>query len=101
MLSLAFFVHAARQCLEDAIKPKNKDSGADNPGAGLASPRSKNRIDPHFETLDKLYKHLHSHPELSLHEEKTATRMAQEMKDLGFEVTEKALAAISWRRRRP
>jgi hippurate hydrolase len=39
--------------------------------------------------LTALYKHLHAHPELSLQEEKTAARLASELKKLGFEVTEK------------
>jgi len=41
------------------------------------------------ESLQALYKHLHSHPELSYQEEKSALRMAKELRDLGFEVTEK------------
>src|SRR5262249_11838229 len=40
-------------------------------------------------SLEALYKHLHSHPELSFHEEKTAARLAQELRELGFQVTEK------------
>ena len=39
--------------------------------------------------LLKLYEHLHAHPELSFHEEKTSARMAEEIRALGFEVTEK------------
>jgi amidohydrolase len=42
-----------------------------------------------YEHLEKLYKHLHSHPELSRHEENTSARLAAELKELGFEVTEK------------
>ncbi|MBL0739716.1 amidohydrolase [Chryseolinea lacunae] len=42
-----------------------------------------------YPSLEKLYLHLHENPELSLHEEKTAARMAAELKQLGFEVTEK------------
>jgi hippurate hydrolase len=34
-----------------------------------------------------LYKHLHAHPELSFQEEKTAARMAAELRPLGYEVT--------------
>jgi hippurate hydrolase len=41
------------------------------------------------EHLESLYKHLHSHPELSNKEERTAARLAKEIKDIGFEVTEK------------
>lgn len=40
------------------------------------------------ENLQALYKHLHSHPELSYQEEKSALRMAKELRELGFEVTE-------------
>lgn len=46
-------------------------------------------IDAELPGLAELYKHLHSHPELSYQEEKSAKRMAGELKKLGFEVTEK------------
>jgi amidohydrolase len=49
----------------------------------------KKRINADFDDLQALYKHLHAHPELSLHEVQSAARMAKELKDLGFEVTEK------------
>lgn len=42
-----------------------------------------------YAALDALYKHLHANPELSLMEEKTAARIAAELRDAGFEVTEK------------
>jgi amidohydrolase len=42
-----------------------------------------------YPSLDSLYKHLHANPELSLMEEKTAARMAAELRGIGFEVTEK------------
>ena len=41
-----------------------------------------------YPSLDSLYMDLHQHPELSLHEEKTAAKMASRLKSLGFEVTE-------------
>jgi metal-dependent amidase/aminoacylase/carboxypeptidase family protein len=40
-------------------------------------------------SLIQLYEHLHANPELSFHEEKTSARMAEEIRALGFEVTEK------------
>jgi hippurate hydrolase len=40
---------------------------------------------PHLESL---YKYLHANPELSLHEVRTAARLAHELKEIGFEVTE-------------
>lgn len=38
-------------------------------------------------SLFDLYKHLHTHPELSFQEEKTAARVAEELRTAGFEVT--------------
>jgi amidohydrolase len=40
-----------------------------------------------FPRLEPLYKHFHSHPELSLQEEKTSQRLADELEQLGFTVT--------------
>jgi hippurate hydrolase len=64
--------------------------------AEAAKPVLKERIDAvnrvivaDFERLLSLYKHLHSHPELSLHEVQSAARMAAELREAGFEVTEK------------
>jgi len=47
------------------------------------------RIVAEYPRLDALYRHLHANPELSLQEEKTAARMARELREAGFEVTEK------------
>lgn len=41
-------------------------------------------------SLLSLYQHLHANPELSFMEAKTSSKMAGEMRALGFEVTEKA-----------
>ena len=38
--------------------------------------------------LGSLYEHFHANPELSLMEEQTAARLAQELRDAGYEVTE-------------
>jgi hippurate hydrolase len=48
----------------------------------------RSRIDAVYPDLDRLYKHLHSNPELSFQEEKTAARIAAELKNLGFDVTQ-------------
>jgi len=48
----------------------------------------KNTIDEDYPYIHKLYTHLHSHPELSFHEQKTAERLAKELRETGFEVTE-------------
>ncbi|MEO6597217.1 MAG: amidohydrolase [Planctomycetota bacterium] len=42
----------------------------------------------HAPRLEALYRHLHENPELSFHERATAARMAEELRALGFEVTE-------------
>lgn len=57
------------------------------------SPQSIKQIETltaqNYPKLDALYKHLHQNPELSLQEEKSAARMAAELKKLGFQVKEK------------
>ena len=47
------------------------------------------KIDSEVKSLDALYKQIHAYPELSYEEEKTAARLAKELRTLGFEVTEK------------
>jgi metal-dependent amidase/aminoacylase/carboxypeptidase family protein len=49
----------------------------------------KQRIAADYDRLETLYKDLHSKPELSLREARTADRLARELKALGFEVNEK------------
>jgi amidohydrolase len=45
-------------------------------------------VEADYAYLEALYKHLHSNPEISFQEEKTAARMAQELRKIGFDVTE-------------
>ena len=47
------------------------------------------KLDGEVKDLVALYQHLHTNPELSLMETKTAARLADEMRKLGFDVTEK------------
>lgn len=47
------------------------------------------KLDAEINDLVAIYQELHASPELSLMEEKTAVRLAQEMKKLGYDVTEK------------
>jgi amidohydrolase len=42
-----------------------------------------------YPSLEAFYKDLHTHPELSLMEEKTSAKVAAELRSAGFEVTEK------------
>src|SRR5262249_5986644 len=46
------------------------------------------RLDQLYPHLDALYKHLHAHPELAFQEEHTAARLAKELRQAGFDVTE-------------
>jgi amidohydrolase len=53
----------------------------------------KQSIEASFESeypnLEALYKDIHAHPELAFQEEKTAAKLAAEMRAIGFDVTEK------------
>jgi amidohydrolase len=58
-------------------------------GSGLAdSPAELAGLDALYPSLDVLYTDLHRNPELSLHEEKTAAKLATRLRAIGFEVTE-------------
>jgi hippurate hydrolase len=66
------------------------------PGARSESPEVQQRVadvrrilGEEYSSLEALYKHLHTHPELSLHEVQTAARLARELKAIGFEIHEK------------
>lgn len=45
-------------------------------------------IAQHYSSLEQLYKTLHEHPELALHEKETSKIMADELRKLGFDVVE-------------
>ncbi|PRY90823.1 amidohydrolase [Mongoliibacter ruber] len=45
-------------------------------------------IDKIYPELDSLYKHLHQNPELSLQEKETSARIAEELREIGYEVSE-------------
>src|SRR3984893_6906447 len=45
-------------------------------------------VESDYPKLDALYKDIHAHPEIAFQEEKTAAKLAAEMRALGFEVTE-------------
>ncbi len=53
------------------------------------APDTGSRIDAEYPSLSALYTDLHTHPELSLMEEKTSAKVAAELRSAGFEVTEK------------
>src|SRR5687768_11799501 len=47
----------------------------------------ENQLDGIYPELESLYKHLHTHPELSFQEEQTGLRVGKEWRAAGFEVT--------------
>lgn len=59
------------------------------PGLQDFAAEVKKKVDQDYGYLEALYKHLHAHPELSFQEEQTAARLAKEMREIGFTVTEK------------
>ena len=52
-------------------------------------PQVLERVDREYSNLEQLYRELHAAPELSFHEEKSAARLAAEMRALSWEVSEK------------
>jgi hippurate hydrolase len=46
-------------------------------------------LDGQYSRIDALYKDIHTHPELGFQETRTAAKLAEELRALGFEVTEK------------
>src|SRR5437763_8157888 len=63
----------------------------DEPGAAVRkrADEIKKHIAADYDRLEALYKHLHANPEVSLKEEQTSARMAKELREAGFEVSEK------------
>jgi len=70
--------------------PSPKDGERKTRGKDIkaCSAEVKQRLAADYERLETLYKHLHAHPELSLHEARTSARLAHELKEIGFDVTE-------------
>jgi len=56
-------------------------------GASGVREAVQSHVRQQYPSLFDLYKALHAAPELSLHEEKTAARVAEELRKAGFEVT--------------
>src|SRR5262245_45209761 len=92
-LTLALGVGTALPSAGKDKPTEDKDKGKERPApaAGVKARLAQvdKRITAEYDSLEKLYKHLHANPELSLREFKTAARLAQELKKLGFTVTEK------------
>src|SRR5712692_11516190 len=61
-------------------------AAAQTKSAGWAAP-SAEQVNAVYPEVEALYLDLHRHPELSLHEQQTAAKLAERMKALGYEVT--------------
>ena len=57
--------------------------------AAPLTPQVAAKVDGMYPWLDGIYRDLHAHPEIAFQEVRTAGKLAQEMRKLGFEVTEK------------
>ena len=73
-LAGALFVGAAQAAVFDTVGLKGQIDA---------------KLDQNYPHLDALYKQIHAHPELAFQETLTAARLAQEMRTLGFTVSEK------------
>jgi hippurate hydrolase len=76
----------------ESAQPDAKTQPAQPAGAGWVKGRLADvdkKLDSEIKDLVALYQHIHSNPELSLMEENTAKRLADEMRKAGYTVTEK------------
>lgn len=77
----------------NSIATQSPENGSvQEPPAGWVKDRLAvvdKKLDVESRDLVTLYQHLHANPELSLMEVKTATRLAEEMRKVGCDVTEK------------
>lgn len=70
--------------------PALAHAATSKPGFNVAAAHAQisATLDKQYPQLDALYKDLHAHPELGFQETRTASRLAAEMRKLGFTVTE-------------
>jgi hippurate hydrolase len=74
-------------CLLGFITASSSATAQAPSAANVAAVRQ--RLDAQAASLVALYKQFHTHPELALQEERTAARLAKELRQAGFDVTEK------------
>ena len=82
----AIFFYAALTSANILLAPGMARAQAPTPVSKEAIRKS---VQQRYESLFDLYRHFHSHPELSFREEKTAAKIAAHLRQRGFEVTEK------------
>jgi hippurate hydrolase len=67
-----------------ALSPVHAELDVANLKAGI-----EKSVEADYPRLDVLYRDIHEHPEIAFQEVKTAAKLAEQMRALGFEVTEK------------
>jgi hippurate hydrolase len=92
MLAVRFVLPLILLAVTAAPTPAQPGKADDKPALKNVKERAtqiEEKIDTEIASLEKLYTHLHSHPELSHQEEQTAARLTKELKAAGYEVTGK------------
>ena len=84
-LVFAFVTLAAGAAVAQSTSPLQPVSSMD---AVVAKQQVDALLDKNYPHLDAVYKDIHEHPELAFLETRTAGVLAQEMRKLGFDVTE-------------
>jgi hippurate hydrolase len=82
-------VNAALLGLLTFALPGKAGAPGERPALAGSARTIQARLARDYLSLEALYKDLHSHPELSLREKRTAGRLARELRAAGFTVTEK------------
>jgi amidohydrolase len=85
MITTDSFLRSGALVLAASLAMADAASAADVAGTRTLIDRG---LDAQYAHIEALYKDIHSHPELGFQETRTAARLAQEMRALGYEVTE-------------
>src|SRR3954447_25727200 len=86
--SVAWRIALCAAFLIISLAPSLRAAGAAS-GTSSASPDEiRALVRKEYPTLEALYQHVHSHPELSLAEEQTGRRLAEELRAAGYQVTD-------------
>jgi hippurate hydrolase len=56
-------------------------------GHAQTTPRVMDEVNAVYPKVEPLYLDIHRHPELSFHEQQTATKLAAGLRELGYEVS--------------
>jgi amidohydrolase len=85
MTTTEYFLRSGALVLAASLAMADAASAADVAGTRATIDRG---LDAQYAHIEALYKDIHSHPELGFQETRTAAKLAQEMRALGYEVSE-------------